>query len=209
MTTPAADTAPARAAVFIDKDGTLVQNVPYNADPALIRFMPGACEALAQLAAAGFVLLLATNQSGLARGYFTRMQFAQMQAVIEKRLHAEAGVTLLDVLLCPHAPASDGSPMCLCRKPAPGMLMRAARRHGLDLSRSWMVGDTLDDVEAGRRAGCCTVLYDSGGETLWQRSPLRQPDATCTHWDEVVRCIVDGARSCPRGADVSSAATLP
>jgi histidinol-phosphate phosphatase family protein len=185
-----------RAAVFVDKDGTLVENVPYNADPALLRFVPGACESLAALSAAGYALVLVTNQSGLAHGYFTRAQFAQLQNVLQQRLRDEAGVELLDFVVCPHAPGPGGAPACLCRKPAPGMLLRSARKYRLDLARSWMVGDTLDDVEAGRRAGCRTVLFDSGGETLWRRSPLRKPSARCTEWAEIVQLILasrDGA----------------
>ena len=184
---------PPRRAVFIDKDGTLVENVPYNVDPDLLRFRPAALAALAALAQAGFELLLATNQSGLAHGYFTRRQFSKLQRVLEQRLLDEAGVRLLDVLVCPHAPGPDGAPACLCRKPTPGMLTRGARMHGIDLTGSWMVGDTLDDVEAGRRAGCRTVLLDSGGETLWQRSPLRTPDACLKDWDEVAHLIISGS----------------
>jgi D-glycero-D-manno-heptose 1,7-bisphosphate phosphatase len=177
--------APLRPCLFIDKDGTLIENVPYNADPALLRFMPGAGEALARLQRAGLALVIVTNQSGLARGYFTRAQFAQLQQPLLQRLQDEAGVTLLDVELCPHAPDDQGRPACLCRKPAPGMLIRAAQRHGLDLTRSWIVGDTLDDVEAGHRAGCRGLLFDSGGETVWRRSPLREPDAVFTDWAAV------------------------
>ena len=186
----AARIASTRPAVFVDKDGTLVENVPFNVDPALLRFMPGALQALAALQAAGYVLLLATNQAGLAHGMFTRGQLAVLLAALRQRLHAEAGVTLLDVEVCPHAAGPAGMPACLCRKPAPGMLMRAARRHGLDLQRSWMVGDTLDDVEAGRRAGCRALLLDSGGETLWRRSPLREPSATCMDWDAVAAQVL-------------------
>lgn len=181
--------APERAAVFVDKDGTLLENVPYNVDPALVRFLPGALEAMAALAAQGWALLLATNQSGLARGCFTRSQFAQLQGALQRRLRDEAGVELLDVLVCPHAPAPTGAPDCLCRKPAPGMLLRAALRHRIDLGRSWMVGDTLDDVEAGHRAGCRSLLLDSGGETLWRRSPLREPDGVCGDWPQVLARI--------------------
>jgi len=183
-------TAAPRSAVFIDKDGTLVENVPYNADPALQRFMPAACESLAALAAAGHALLVVSNQSGLALGYFTRAQFARLQAALQQQLREQAGVELTDFVICPHAPGPSGTPACLCRKPAPGMLLRAARMHGLDLSKSWMVGDTLDDVEAGHRAGCRSVLFDSGGETLWRQSPLRNPDARCTDWDDVAHVIL-------------------
>lgn len=185
---PARSAPPHRPAVFIDKDGTLINDVPYNTDPALLLFKPSAIESLRALSAQGFALLVVTNQSGLARGYFTRTQFARLQAALEKQL-ADAGVVLLDFLVCPHAPAPDGGPSCLCRKPAPGLLVRAARRHGIDLSRSWMVGDTLDDIEAGRRAGCHTVLLGDGLESHRQHMPLRQPDAQCDEWTGVARHI--------------------
>ncbi len=181
---------PLKPAVFVDKDGTLVENVPYNVDPGQVRFLPAAMEALRALQGQGYALFVASNQSGLARGYFTRAQFARLQHAIERRLRDEAGVLLTDFLICPHAAAPNGSPQCLCRKPAPGMLLRAARKHRLDLAKSWMVGDTLDDVEAGRRAGCRALLFDSGGETVWRRTPLRKPDAVCHDWDEVVHQIL-------------------
>ena len=195
-------TAALRPAIFIDKDGTLIENVPYNADPALLRFMPAAAPTLAALAASGYALVLVTNQSGLAHGYFTRAQFALLQAALERQLQQATGVRLLDVMVCPHAPGPDGGPACLCRKPAPGMLLGAARKHGLDLARSWMVGDTLDDVEAGLRAGCRSLLFDSGGETVWRTSPLRTPHARCTRWDEVAHQVRlhDAARPVPSEA---------
>lgn len=187
-----------RPAVFIDKDGTLIDNVPYNTDPALLQFKPAAIESLRALAAEGFALLVVTNQSGLARGYFTRTQFARLQAALEKQLR-DAGVELLDFLVCPHAPAPDGSPSCLCRKPAPGLLLRAARRHGIDLSRSWMVGDTLDDIEAGHRAGCRTVLLGDAAASDKPRTPLRHPDAHCDAWSDAARRIaVMSAETAPR-----------
>ncbi|PIM51673.1 HAD family hydrolase [Roseateles chitinivorans] len=180
-----------RPCLFIDKDGTLIENVPYNVDPAQLRFMPGAGQALAALSSAGLALVIVTNQSGLARGYFTRAQFAQLQEALLQRLRDEAGVRIDDVLLCPHEPDAQGRPACLCRKPAPGMLITAARRHGLDLTRSWMVGDTLDDVEAGRRAGARGLLFDSGGETVWRRSPLREPEAVFDNWAAVAAHVLD------------------
>jgi len=172
-----------RPAVFVDKDGTLVEaDEQAAADPSRLRWMPGAGEALARLQAAGLALVLVTNESGIARGAFTRAQFARLQGTLLQRLKDEFGVTLTDVAVCPHAPDPQGRPACLCRKPAPGMLTRAARAHGLDLTRSWMVGDLLDDVEAGHRAGASGLLLDTGGETVWRRSPLREPDGRFSDW---------------------------
>ena len=185
---PAAS-APLRPCLFIDKDGTLIENVPYNADPALLRFMPGAGEALARLQGLGLALVIVTNQSGLARGRFTRAEFARLQQVLLQQLQQGHGVAIDAVAVCPHAPDAEGRPACLCRKPAPGMLISMAQRHGLDLTRSWMLGDTLDDVEAGHRAGSRGLLFDSGGETVWRRSPLREPDAVFTDWAAVAEHV--------------------
>lgn len=193
---PAGATA-RRPALFIDKDGTLVENRPYNVDPSRQHFMPGAGTALARLAAAGFALVVVSNQSGIARGLFTRADFARLERVLRRHLLEYCGVRLDGVLLCPHLPDAQGRPACRCRKPAPGMLLRAAWQLRLDLTRSWMVGDTLDDVEAGHRAGCRSLLFDSGGETLWLTGPLRDPEHRVRHWDEVARLILPGAGAEP------------
>lgn len=186
-----------RPAVFIDKDGTLVENVPWNVDPARLRFQPGALPALVALAAAGYALVLVTNQSGLAEGRFTLGEFELLRLALETRLREQAGVCLAAFEYCPHAAAPDGAPACICRKPAPGMLLHAAHAQRLDLARSWMVGDTLDDVEAGHRAGCRAILLDTQGETLWRRGPGREPDALVTGWDEVVHTILAPRAAAP------------
>ncbi|MGH6647932.1 D-glycero-alpha-D-manno-heptose-1,7-bisphosphate 7-phosphatase [Aquabacterium sp.] len=166
---------PSRSAVFLDKDGTLVENVPYNVDPAKLRFTPQAIEGLKLLVDHGYVLFIVTNQSGLARGLFTRADFARLQAALTGLL-LDQGIPIQDVYLCPHAPPTNKlEPGCLCRKPAPGMLRQAASAHHIDLPSSWMIGDILDDVEAGHRAGCRSVLMDVGNETEWRMSPLREP----------------------------------
>jgi D-glycero-D-manno-heptose 1,7-bisphosphate phosphatase len=179
--------APRRKAVFLDKDGTLVEDVPYNVDPALLRFTPHAVEGLRLMAEHGYALVVVSNQSGLARGYFDRAALARLQAALQAVL-ASAGVPLDGFYVCPHAPSHDPRrPTCLCRKPAPGLLRQAARALKIDLSRSWMVGDILNDVEAGRRAGCRSVLLDVGHETEWVRSPLRTPH-------HVARDLLEAAR---------------
>jgi histidinol-phosphate phosphatase family protein len=166
-----------RPAVFVDKDGTLVENVPYNTDPAQVRFTRHAAEALRRLADAGLPLFIVTNQPGLATGRIAPADFARLQRTIEARLRDEAGVPVGGWFVCPHA--ARLVPPCGCRKPAPGLLQRAAREHRIDLARSWMVGDILDDIEAGRRAGCRTVLLDVGNETLWQLDAWREPHCRC------------------------------
>ena len=184
---------PSRPAVFLDKDGTLVEDVPYNVDPARLAFTAGALPALALLAEAGFALVVVTNQPGLASGRFTRSEFALLERALLRRVRDEAGVDLAAIYACPHAPAVGRLPACLCRKPAPGLLRRAALEQRIDLTRSWMIGDILDDIEAGRRAGCRTVLLDVGHETLWRLSPLRTPHHRCGDLFEAAQAIVEAA----------------
>ena len=186
--------AAGRRAVFIDKDGTLVVDVPYNVDPARVRFTPHALEALRLLDDAGFALFVVTNQPGIASGRFSRAEFAHLQQALTARVRAEAGVELAGFYACPHAPAASAALACLCRKPAPGMLRQAARAHRIDLTRSWMVGDILDDVEAGRRAGCRSVLLDVGNETIWRLSPLREPTHRASDLLDAARFIVGAQR---------------
>lgn len=160
-----------RQAVFLDKDGTLIHDVPYNVDPARIALTECAGEALRLLCDAGYLLIVVTNQPGIAKGYFDA---AALDGVARRigALLAPHGVAIDAFLHCPHD-AGDG---CACRKPEPGMLLDAAAAHGIDLSHSWMVGDILNDVEAGSRAGCRTVLINNGNETEWKLAPHRAPD---------------------------------
>ena len=166
----------------MDKDGTLVKDVPYNVDPDRIRLTPGADEALAELHRAGFLLVVVSNQSGVARGLFPE---AALAGVWKRLSDLLAPVPLAGWYHCPHGPA-DG---CDCRKPKPGMLTRAAAELGIDLGRSWMVGDILNDVEAGLRAGCRAVLIDNGNETEWVRGPEREPHFRVRTLPEAARVI--------------------
>jgi D-glycero-D-manno-heptose 1,7-bisphosphate phosphatase len=188
---------PGQRALFLDKDGTLVENVPYGVDPAEIRLTRGAGPALRRLSAAGFAPIVVSNQSGVARGLFPP---AALEAV-ERRL-AELlqpfGVKLAGFFCCPHHPAGTVARFavdCLCRKPKPGMLTRAAECLGVDLASSWMVGDILDDVEAGCRAGCRTLLLDRGGETEWHPGPCRTPDARAGDLARAADLILGGPDS--------------
>jgi histidinol-phosphate phosphatase family protein len=188
------DAAPARPAVgravFIDKDGTLVENVPYNVDPAKVRFTPHAVDGLRLLQQHGFHLVVVTNQPGVAYGMFTRAALTRLQHALAAMLE-RGGVRLDGFYACPHAPGPAGPvPGCLCRKPAPGLLRQAARAHALDLARCWMVGDILDDIEAGRRAGCRTVMLDVGHETVWRLSPLRTPHLRAADLLQAAQAIV-------------------
>lgn len=152
-----------RAAVFLDRDGTLNRELDYLGDPERLELLPGVLSALARLAAAGLALVVVTNQSGIARGFFDERDLAAVNARLEREL-AAAGIRLDGIECCPHHPdhGPAGGTACDCRKPAPGMLLRAARRLDLDLERSWTVGDSLRDLEAGRAAGTRAVLVRTG-----------------------------------------------
>jgi histidinol-phosphate phosphatase family protein len=187
-----ADRNGGRAVVFLDKDGTLVENVPYNVDPSRVRLSRGAAEGLAALHAAGYGLAVVSNQSGVARGYFPESALAGVRRRLEELL-AEAGVPLAGFYWCPHHPegsVADYAVACDCRKPAPGLVRRAAAALGADPGASWVVGDILDDVEAGRRAGCRTVLIDNGGETAWAPGTERRPHVTAADLADAARRIL-------------------
>jgi D-glycero-D-manno-heptose 1,7-bisphosphate phosphatase len=146
-----------RPAVFLDRDGTIIFDRHYLADPEGVELLPGAGEAVARLNAAGFAAVLATNQSGIARGYFTEAQYAAVHARLVDEL-ARHGARL-DAEY--HSPdLQDGGPDG-DRKPGAGMFLRAAREHGLDLARSWWVGDRRRDVEAAGRFGARGFLVCS------------------------------------------------
>ena len=178
-----------RPAAFIDKDGTLVKNVPFNVDPALVVFTPNAIEGLRLLAAHGYRLVIVTNQPGIGTHRFDGAALLGLEQALGRML-ADEGLELDGFYACPHAPRPDGRPACPCRKPAPGLIHRAARSLHLDLSSSWMVGDILDDVEAGHRAGCRAVLMDVGSETVWHVTPERIPDRRAADLLEAARHIV-------------------
>jgi histidinol-phosphate phosphatase family protein len=164
-------------AVFLDKDGTLVDDVPYNVDPAKVRLAAGAVDGLRHLQQQGFRLFVVTNQSGVAHGRFDEAALMPLFAHI-RALLAPHGIAIDDFYHCPHSTIGTVARYtlaCSCRKPLPGMLLQAAAEHDIDLSASWMIGDILHDIECGRRAGCRTVLIDNGNETEWQWSDLRTP----------------------------------
>ena len=151
-------------AILLDRDGTLIRDHPYLADPELVELEHGALAALQRLHQAGYLLVLATNQSGIGRGLYGEREFAAVQARLTE-LPAAGGVTLARVYHCPHHPTEAHGALrvsCACRKPAPGMLERAVRELDLARERCVMVGDSLSDVGAGRAAGMATVLVRTG-----------------------------------------------
>jgi D-glycero-D-manno-heptose 1,7-bisphosphate phosphatase len=165
-----------KAAAFLDKDGTLLVNVPYNVDPRRMRLAPGAAEGLRALGRLGIALVVVSNQPGVALGHFDYHRLEGVAARLRAMFRAQ-GACLAGCYWCPHHPqgtVTGFAKTCGCRKPEPALVLRAAADLGLDLERSWLVGDILDDVEAGHRAGCRTILVDSGGETEWRQDSARR-----------------------------------
>lgn len=178
-------------AVFLDRDGTLVYPRHYPKDPNDLVICDGVIGPLRRLQQAGFLVVLITNQAGVAKGYLTEADLGRMHTTLSDRLE-QAGVQLDAIYYCPHhteGVVPEYSVSCDCRKPAPGMLLRAATEHSIDLVHSWFVGDILDDIEAGRRAGCRTVLVDLGTESL-PASLIRQPEFVARDTAHALRIIL-------------------
>lgn len=179
-------------AVFLDKDGTLVDNVPYNVDPDLITLNAGVGNGLNTLYQAGYQLVVVSNQSGVARGFFPESSLILVEQRLRDLLLEEANATLAGFYYCPHHPQGSIRKYaidCPCRKPSPGMLMKAARDLNINLAKSWLIGDILDDIEAGRRAGCRTILINNGSETEWVLTPDREPHFIVANMEDAARTI--------------------
>lgn len=178
--------------VFMDKDGTLVENVPYNADPAQVRLAPNARRAVMRLVREGYSIVIVSNQSGIAKGMFPETAMGAIRERI-RELFAPMGADLAGFYYCPHHPEGSVAELavdCDCRKPGAGLILRAAEELGIDPAESWMVGDTLDDVEAGNRAGCRTILVDNGNETEWHVDGKRWPSVVVNDLDRAAAVIV-------------------
>jgi D-glycero-D-manno-heptose 1,7-bisphosphate phosphatase len=173
-----------RAAVFLDRDGVVIEEVHYLSSPSQVRLLGGAAKAIARLNRLAIPVVVVTNQAGVAHGYFPESRIDEVHARLNALL-AEHGARVDCYEYCPHHPdaaMAEYRVVCECRKPAPGMLLRAAAACGLDLPRSWLVGDKLSDLEAGLRAGCRVVLVRTGygrqtEASLDQLAPARVPVA--------------------------------
>lgn len=146
-----------RRFVLIDRDGTLNVEKHYLSDPAQLELYPGAGAAIRRLNQAGFGVVVITNQSGIARGYFDMATLERIHARLHELLAAE-GAHVDGIYLCPHGPDDD----CACRKPLPGMVTQAVAEHGFDPARAFMIGDKEVDVELGRAVGAGTFLVRTG-----------------------------------------------
>jgi len=181
-----------RPAVFLDRDGTLVVEREYLADPAEVELVPGAAEALRALRGRGYVLVVTTNQSGIARGYYTEADYRAVAARIEDLLE-RAGAAVDATYFCPHHP-EFGEP-CACRKPGTGMHLEAARELGLAPERSWFVGDKVKDVLPARTLGGRGILVLTG---FGREEEARLPEGV-----PAVRDLAEAARVILAGDDTT------
>lgn len=158
--------------MFLDRDGTVIADPGYLSDPAGVRLMPGAAAAIARLNRAGYPVILVTNQSGIGRAMYDEAAFHAVHRRVEELLAGD-GARLDAVYFCPHAP--DRVPPCDCRKPAPGLFLRAAEEHELDLSASYFMGDRARDVEAAARWGAVGILIGEEHDEEAPPGALRAP----------------------------------
>jgi len=189
----AASPTPARRAVFLDRDGTLIHDPGYLSDPDGVDLLPGVADGLRALERAGFVLVLVTNQSGIARGKYTVAEYEAVATRLTAML-ASHGVTLAGAYYCPFHPDGNTPPFNVeheDRKPASGMWQRAAADLDIDLARSWSIGDGERDIVAGKRAGTRGVLL-TGGRDKWPLPVLGpyDPDFVARDFREAVLFIL-------------------
>ena len=174
-----------RKAAFLDRDGTVTKSVAYYiTQPSQVELEEGAAEAIRLLRAKGYVIVIITNQAGVARGILTEEDLAAIHAVMRQKL-AEQGADVDAIYYCPHHPEGlieRYSGECDCRKPKPGMMIRAANDLGIDLESSVMIGDAERDVASGKAAGCEAFLVKVG--------PLKEPTVA----DHRVPSLLDAAR---------------
>lgn len=156
-----------QAAVFLDRDGTLNVDYGYVGEISRFQFIEGVIEACLQLQQLDYVLVLVTNQSGIARGYFSEAQFHTLNDWMTQIL-AQHGVRLAATYYCPHHPEGTGvyRQHCHCRKPQPGLLLTAQQQLTVDLARSYLVGDTLADLQAATAAGIGTKVLVRSGQRI-------------------------------------------
>lgn len=148
-----------KIAVFVDRDGTICLDKHYLADPNGLELIPTVAEGIRRLNEAGIPVIVVTNQSGIARGRFNEKRLGEIHDRL-RQLLAEKGARIDDIFFCPHMPDAG----CRCRKPAPGMLLDAAEKHGVDLKGSFVIGDRMMDVELAHRVGAKAVLVPEPGD---------------------------------------------
>ena len=166
-------------AVFLDRDGTLMEEVHYCADPGLVKLFPGVPAALQRLKDAGFRNIIITNQSGIGRGLFTEAQYHSVHAELLRQM----GPNLIDATYyCPDMPGPS-----FRRKPNPGMVLEAAAEYAIDLAESYFIGDKIADIQCGQRAGTRTILVSTG----YGKGQICDPDFRAHDLIEAVRFVLE------------------
>ena len=185
-----------RRAVFMDRDGTISEEIGYVNHPSRYRVFPYSAEAVRRLNEAGWLAILVTNQAGVARGYFTEDLIGAVHGVLTEELGKE-GARLDAIYYCAHHPTVGVEPYrldCDCRKPRPGLIRRAVEEFDIDAGESWMVGDRYSDIELAHNAGVRSAFVLSGygrGEWEYQRAAWKhQPDLVAEDLLEAVEKIV-------------------
>ncbi len=182
-----------RAAVFLDRDGTIIEDTGFLRQPEEVRLLPGAAEGLKRLQEAGFALIVVTNQSGVARGIIRPEELAAVQEHFLTVLR-DQGIELTDYFYCPHHREGQVTAYrkeCGDRKGSPGMLFRGADRHGIYLPGSWMVGDREEDIRAGRGAGVRTIqIRPIGSGQVGGSEKNMEPDFFADNLLEASRIII-------------------
>ncbi len=174
----------------MDRDGVIIEDTGYIGRVDRCRFLPGVTQAVKLLNAAGFKVIVVTNQSGVARGYFSEEAVREVNQFVTEKL-AREGALIDRIYYCPHH--KDGiienyRKDCYCRKPNPGMIEQAVLDLGLDISKSFLIGDKASDIEAGRRAGCRTILLTVGGSAANLNGDIT-PDYIASDISDAVRWV--------------------
>lgn len=178
-----ANHAPLKPAVFLDRDGVLNEDSGYVGDPQRIKLLPGVPQALRDLALKGYLLVVVTNQSGVARGFFDESAVTLCNQALEREIRLLGGPPFDLVLYCPHHPEGiipQYKSACDCRKPAPGMILASAHQLSIDLSRSFMIGDKADDIECAVRAHVTGIQVLRDGQRVHPKAlGIRDSLAAC------------------------------
>lgn len=179
-----------KIAVFMDRDGTITEEMGYLKEPGKLRFIPRSAEAIRLLNERGILAIVVSNQSGVARGYFSEETVKKIHSKL-KRLLKKEGAYLDEIYYCPHHPEFGPSKYrkdCNCRKPKPGMLLKAARRFNLDLKKCYVIGDKVEDIELARNVGARGILVLTG---YGRRSSKRiKPDYIAKNLYQAVEWIL-------------------
>ncbi|HWD99390.1 MAG TPA: HAD-IIIA family hydrolase [Bryobacteraceae bacterium] len=172
-----------KRAIFLDRDGTIVHDAGYLRDETALEPLSGALAALRELSAAGWLLIVVTNQSGVGRGLISMAEMLKVKQAFENMMRG-AGAPVAASYCCIHAPEEN----CACRKPSASLFFQAARENGVDLRQSWMIGDRESDISAGKNAGCSTIWLKSNVHSV---NP-ELPDFIAADWAEILQ-IIGGA----------------